>query len=161
MFMYRAASESDLAGICALGQVINLLHHEAWPRIFAPASAPERDAQHWRRCITGENVAAFVAEDSSTLVGFVTVAVVSEGHSLLQPMRYAKVGSVCVREAERGKGIGRRLMEQAESWAVAQSAVDVRLNVWEFNRSALGLYRELGYEVRSLLLGKSLLQDTG
>jgi ribosomal protein S18 acetylase RimI-like enzyme len=159
MFTCRAANEADLAGICVLGQVVNRLHHEAWPQLFAAASPPERDAPHWRQCISGEHMASFVAEDSSTLVGFVTVGVVSESHSLLQPIRYAKVGTLCVREADRGKGVGRRLMAHAEDWAVAQGAVDVRLNVWAFNRAALALYEELGYQVRSLLLGKSLPQN--
>ena len=159
MFTYRAATEADLPGICELGQAVNLLHHEAWPQLFAAPSPPERDAQHWRRCISGDNLASFVAEDSSTLVGFVTVGVVDESHSLLRPMRYARVGSVCVRATDRGKGVGRQLMAHAESWAVGQGAVDVRLNVWAFNRSALALYEELGYQVRSLLLGKPLPQN--
>jgi ribosomal protein S18 acetylase RimI-like enzyme len=159
MLMYRPATEADLSAFCVLGQVVNLLHHEAWPQIFAPASAPERDTVHWKQCIMGENSAAFVAESPLTIVGFVTIGVVTENHSLMQPMRYARVGSICVREAERGKGIGRRLMAQAENWAVQQGAVDARLNVWAFNQSALALYKELGYEVRSLALGKSLPQD--
>ena len=97
-----------------------------------------------------------VAEGPSELVGFVTVSVVTENHSLMQPTRYAKVGSICVQESERGKGVGGRLMAQAEGWALEQGAVDVRLNVWAFNQPALALYKELGYEVRSLSLGKAL-----
>jgi ribosomal protein S18 acetylase RimI-like enzyme len=31
--------------------------------------------------------------------------------------------------------------------------------VWAFNEAALGLYKELGYEVRSLSLGKVLPQN--
>jgi ribosomal protein S18 acetylase RimI-like enzyme len=102
---------------------------------------------------------AFVAESSSQLVGFVTVGIATESHSLMQPMRYARVGSVCVLESERGKGVGRGLMSQAESWALEQGSADIRLNVWAFNEAALGLYKELGYEVRSLSLGKVLPQN--
>jgi len=159
MTRYRAATEADLPAICALGQVVNLLHHQAWPQIFAPASAIERDEQHWRQCVEGSGSVVFVAERVGTLVGFVTVAVIKESHSLLQPMQYARVGSICVLEAERGRGVGSELMECAEGWATAQGAIDVRLNVWAFNQSALALYKELGYEVRSLFLGKSLPQN--
>ena len=156
MTAYRAATEADLPAICALGQVVNLLHHQAWPQIFAPASAPERDEQHWRQGVASSGSVVFVAERAGTLIGFVTVSVITESHSLLQPMQYAKVGSICVQEAERGRGVGSNLMERAEEWAAAQGAIDVRLNVWAFNQSALALYKELGYEVRSLFLGKSL-----
>jgi ribosomal protein S18 acetylase RimI-like enzyme len=159
MTAYRAAAEADLPAICALGQVVNLLHHQAWPQIFAPASAPERDEEHWRQCVTGSGNVAFVAERAGILVGFVTVSIITESHSLLQPMRYARVGSICVQESQRGRGIGSELMKRAEEWAAAQGAIDVRLNVWAFNQSALALYKELGYEVRSLFLGKALPQN--
>lgn len=159
MTAYRAATEADLPAICALGQVVNLLHHEAWPQIFAPASAPERDEPHWRQCIAGFGNVVFVAERLGILVGFVTVSVITESHSLMQAILYARVGSICVQEAERGQGIGSELMERAEKWATAQGAIDVRLNVWAFNQPALALYKELGYEVRSLSLGKALPQN--
>ena len=159
MIAYRAATEADLPAVCVLGQVVNLLHHQAWPQVFAPASAPERDKPHWRQCIAGEGSMVFVAESSSELVGFVTVSVVTESHSLMQPVRYARVGSICVQESMRGKGVGGRLMAQAEGWALEQGAADIRLNVWAFNQPALALYKELGYEVRSLSLGKALPQD--
>jgi ribosomal protein S18 acetylase RimI-like enzyme len=159
MTVYRAATKADLPAICALGQAVNLLHHQAWPLIFAAASAPERDEQHWRQCVAGAGSVVLVAERARVVVGFVTVNVITEAHSLLQPMRYAKVGSICVQEAERGRGVGSNLMQRAEKWAAANGAVDVRLNVWAFNESALALYKELGYEVRSLFLGKALPQN--
>ena len=159
MTEYRVATETDVPAICELGQVVNLLHHQAWPQIFAPASAPERDEHHWKQCVIGSGSAVFVADRSGVLVGFVTVGVTTESHSLLQIMKYARVGSICVQESERGKGVGSMLMQYAEKWAAAQGAIDVRLNVWAFNQPALALYRELGYEVRSMSLGKSLPQN--
>ena len=159
MTAYRAATEADLPAICELGQVVNLLHHEAWPRIFAPASAPERDESHWRQCIAGSSNVVHIAERGGILVGFVSVSIVTETHSLMRAMLYARVSSICVRQEERGQGIGSELMARAEKWAAAQGASDVRLNVWAFNQSALALYKELGYEVRSLSLGKPLPQN--
>ena len=153
---YREAETQDLPVICALGQVVNLLHHTAWPEIFAPSSDPMRDAQHWSQSIAKANATTFVAERSGELVAFVTVMVVDESNSLLQPVRYARVGSVCVVETFRGQGIGRKLMSLAEQWSVGRGAKDMRLNVWCFNEPALALYRELGYEVRSHALGKPL-----
>ena len=155
---YREATISDLPTICTLGQVVNLLHHEAWPQIFSPASDPQRDALYWSKSIDTENSTTFVAEKAGEIVGFVSVSVTAENLSLLQPMCFARVGSVCVAEAFRGQGIGRELMAQVELWAAANGAADVRLSVWAFNQPALRLYEELGYEVRSLNLGKELSQ---
>ena len=64
--------------------------------------------------------------------------------------------AICVAGAVRGQGIGRTLMREAEAWARDQGATDLRLNVWAFNEGAVRLYRELGYEVRLLTLGKPL-----
>ena len=158
MLTYREATTSDLSTICVLGQVVNLFHHEAWPQIFSPASDPQRDVSYWSRSIETENSTTFVAEKAGEIVGFVTVSVTAENLSLLQPMCFARVGSVCVAEVYRGQGIGRELMAQVELWATANGAADIRLNVWAFNEPALRLYEELGYEVRSLYLAKKLSQ---
>ncbi len=98
-----------------------------------------------------------MAQDASgALVGFVTVSLVSESHSLLQPMRFGRAGSVGVTESRRGQGIGRELMQRAQNWVLQRGGAEVRLNVWAFNAHALHLYEELGYEVRSLFLVKAL-----
>lgn len=154
--MLREATIADLPSICALGQEVNLLHHEAWPQIFAGASDPERDRPHWARSIGGSHAATFVVERSGEIVAFITVAVVDESHSLLQPLRSARVGSVCVAQRWRGQGIGRVLMAGAEQWARARGATDMRLDVWAFNGHAMQFYAELGYVVRSHSLGKPL-----
>jgi ribosomal protein S18 acetylase RimI-like enzyme len=153
---YREAEARDLPAICALGQVVNLLHHEAWPSIFAPQSDPSRDESHWRQSIGQSNATTFLAEYSGEPIAFVTVMLADESNSLLQPMRYARIGSVCVAQAFRGKGVGRELMSLAERWALARGAKDMRLKVWSFNEPALAFYQELGFQVRSLLLGRPL-----
>lgn len=156
---YRQALVADLPAICALGQVVNLLHHEAKPEIFAPPSPPDRDVEHWRNSAFSPDTIAFVAEGSGGVIAFVTAGVVRESHSLLQPLLFARVGSVCVAQAWRSRGIGKELMRMVERWAAAQGASDIRLNVWSFNESARRLYEELGYEVRSLFMGKWLGQN--
>lgn len=156
MITYRKAAERDLQAICWLGQVVNNIHYDNFPDIFAAPSSPERDESHWRSGAFDANAAAFVAEYAGGIIGFVTLGMIDETSSLLKPMRFARIGSVCVVESMRGQGIGRSLMLHAERWAKKQGAVDVRLNVWEFNKNAVELYKEIGYEVRSLNMGKAL-----
>jgi ribosomal protein S18 acetylase RimI-like enzyme/predicted enzyme related to lactoylglutathione lyase len=155
----RRATVEDLRAICELGQVVNLLHHQAWPQVFAPASDLARDESHWLQSLLGEASATFVAVEAGLIVGFVTVSVGDENHPLLQPVRFARIGSLCVAERSRGRGIGRALMAEAESWAAGHGATDLRLHVWKFNADALRLYEELGYEVRSLSMGKEAMHE--
>ncbi|MCI2245172.1 GNAT family N-acetyltransferase [Xanthomonas sp. PPL568] len=156
MLIYREAMESDLRAICALGEEVNALHHEAFPHVFAGAGDADRDAAHWNSSIGRDDATTFVAETQGVLVGFVTVGMVTESHSLLQPMRFGRVGSVGITGRHRGQGIGPALMQRAHDWVALRGGVEMRLNVWAFNTHALHVYEELGYEVRSLTLVKPL-----
>jgi ribosomal protein S18 acetylase RimI-like enzyme len=156
MHAIREATADDLPAICVLGQEVNLLHHEAWPRVFAAPADPDRDAPHWRQSISSASATTFIAEQSGNAIGFITVFLADDPSPLLQPGRIARIGSVCVTAPHRGQGVGRALMAQAECWAFERGAQDIRLNVWAFNEAALRFYDELGYGVRSHVLGKSL-----
>ena len=153
---YREATATDLHALCALGEEVNAVHHAAFPAIFAGPGAADRDAAHWKGSIGRDDATTFVAESQGALIGFVTVGIVSESHSLLQPMRFGRVGSVGITASQRGRGIGRELMQRAQDWVALRGGAEVRLNVWAFNTHALHVYEELGYEVRSLFLVKAL-----
>ena len=152
----RPATPADLSTVSALAEGLAVLHHEAWPSLFAPASGSGRDDAHWQESITGNGRATLVAELDGRIAGFVALAVDTETHSLFQPVRFAQVNSVCVATWAQGKGVGRALMQEAETWAMAQRASEVRLVVWAFNEAARRMYEELGYTLRSHTLGKVL-----
>lgn len=100
---YRQATAADLLGICALGEEVNAIHHRAFPDVFAGPGAHDRDAAYWLSSLEKESATTFVAEEDGNLLGFVNVSIVDESHSLLQPMRFGRVGSVCVTKDRRGK----------------------------------------------------------
>lgn len=156
MLLYREATDKDIHAICCLGEEVNAVHHHAFPQIFASAGEPDRDAAHWMNSIAKDGATTFLAEDVNAVVGFVSVGIFNEPHTLLQPLLFGRVGSVGVAQQRRGQGIGRELMRRAHEWVFSKGGVEVRLDVWAFNSQALRLYEELGYEVRSLLLAKQL-----
>jgi ribosomal protein S18 acetylase RimI-like enzyme len=135
---------------------INAIHHQAFPAIFAGPGPVERDRAHWGSGIGRAGYACYVAEEAGTVVGFVAAAVINETHSLLQPARIVRIGSVGVAAHMRGQGIGSALMRHAEIWASQVGASELRLNVWAFNEPALSMYRELGYELHSYNFAKVL-----
>ena len=158
--LYRRATPDDLLAICELGQQLNSLHHQQRPDTYAPATENfARDSPHWRPYIDGENRATFIAEQAGRTIGFITMQVTQFSSPLMQPQRIARVGSVCVDERIRGQGIGRALMQCAQTWAIEHNAVDLRLTVWAFNAPALRLYEELGYEMRAFEMGKRLEEN--
>jgi ribosomal protein S18 acetylase RimI-like enzyme len=157
MPLYREAVESDVLAICLVGEEINSIHHAAYPSIFAGSPLePTRDSAHWASSIGKPTATTFVAEEAGQIVGFVNVSVHDESHSLLKPLRVARVGSLGVSTGHRGQGVGKSLMRHAETWAQSKGAVELRLNVWAFNGVAMQLYQELGYELRLHQLAKAL-----
>ena len=61
----------------------------------------------------------------------------------------ADVMTVAVTSAARGRGLGRRLLDELEARAAARSAASVMLEVRADNTSAIGLYERAGYAVVS------------
>ena len=156
MIRYREATLEDLPSICLIGEEVNILHHTAWPHIFTAADNPMKHSEHWGRSIQAENAETFVVENNNQLVGFITVKILSDKNSLVHPTPYCSIGSFVVSQQSRGLGIGRELMRCAERWAIENGIKDIRLRVYDFNKNALNLYLELGYEMRSHELGKLL-----
>lgn len=155
--LYRSATLADLDAICQLGDQITAIHHSARPQYFAPTGPAERDRPVWQACLENPDAKVFVAEENATVLGFIDITLINETHPLATPLRYARIGSVCVDEANRGRGIGAQLMAEAENWAKAQGVQEVRLTVWDFNETALRLYQEIGYQPRSRTLTKGLV----
>jgi len=153
---YRRAGLADLSSICELGQVVNRLHHDACPQVFAAAVDPAEERKHWLKSLQGDSAATFLASVDGAVAGFVTVHILEEEHCLLQPQRFARVGTLSVAEPMRGRGLGRGLMAHAEQWAVMGGAGDIRLEVWKFNAAAVRLYEELGYEIQSFAMSKPM-----
>ena len=152
---YRLATPADILTLCELGQELNSLHHQMRPDIYVAATSDfKRDAAHWLPSLESDNQAAYIAEEGATAVGFVTMHLSHPTSPLLQPQCVCRIGSICVVQEQRGRGIGPALMRLAESWAAGRGANDVRLTVWAFNDVAIALYKELGYEVRAFDMGK-------
>jgi len=128
-------------------------------RQSGPSSDPARDEPHWRTSLESPQAVAFVAVADATVVGFVTASWNDETNPLVQPIRVARVYTLCVAPDWQRHGIGRALMAEAERWAREAGALEVRLSVWSFNRAARDAYDALGYNERSLHLGKRLARD--
>lgn len=59
----------------------------------------------------------------------------------------SELGNVAVRADERGRGVGRRLVEAALERARGRGAEECYLEVRESNQTARQLYQKLGFEV--------------
>ncbi len=156
----RKATASDYGALCELFDEIDALHRDHLPRIFQLPKGAAREEDYYLALIADENVAVLIAEAGGTLLGFVH-AIVREPPAIpiLVARRYAVVDGILVKSGFQNQGIGRRLMDEAQAWAIAKGATSVELNVYEFNTTAISFYEGLGYRTLSRKMSKELRED--
>jgi ribosomal protein S18 acetylase RimI-like enzyme len=153
----REATLDDLDAICVLGEAVNALHHQDSPRVFAAPGDPKKHEAHWRNSLGRNDSTTFVAVSENNVVGFITVSLATDSHSLLMPVCFGRIGTVGVAQHLQGQGIGAKLMQHAQSWAQSKGGTEMRLTVGAFNEDAIRLYQTLGYQTRALQLAKEIL----
>ena len=82
-----------------------------------------------------------VAQQESELVGYCLVL-------MNAATRLARIYSIAVSPSVRGRGVGEKLVREAEKEAVEADRILMRLEVREDNTGAINLYKRLGYRDR-------------
>jgi GNAT superfamily N-acetyltransferase len=114
---YREATVEDVATICELGQLLNAIHHAERPDIYTAETLDyTRDASHWMSFLNNPEQVIFLAFIGGRAAGFVSAGMFSAGGPLMQPMAFARIGSVCVAKVFWGRGLGRGLIERVQGW---------------------------------------------
>jgi ribosomal protein S18 acetylase RimI-like enzyme len=101
-----------------------------------------------------------VAECESTVVGFASILTRVPFEELDDPPgEYAIVTNLVVRDAFRRRGLGAALLAEAERYARAAGATELRIAVLSENRGAAALYRRAGFAPYSEILSKRFDPD--
>lgn len=138
----RSATSGDL------GALVRLLD-----ALFSIEADFRPDAERQRRGLAlmlerPEERCVLVAERAGAVVGMVTVQlVVSTAEGGLSGL----VEDMVVDAAERGRGLGRRLLEAAEAWAAAHGATRLQLLADRENAPALRFYEQMGWRPTQLV----------
>ena len=99
----------------------------------------------------------FVAEEERVIAGYVTVlARVRSDETDDGGLEYGLITDLMVRQRFRRRGIGRRLIAEAEKYAAAKGADWLRIDVLANNGGARGLYSAAGFSDHIVTLEKPL-----
>ncbi|WP_060981692.1 GNAT family N-acetyltransferase [Vibrio splendidus] len=147
----RTAKVTDINAIVALSDQINRQHHLGAPMVFAPPSQSFADSEEYWLGLMLDPVGAFlVAVDDRQVIGFLAGKVTqNKGVSFIQSHKVARVNTIVVNDQTQSQGVGRALMKSFNQWAQASGAIELRLEVMEFNQQAQGFYESLGMETQS------------
>ncbi|MGE0080871.1 MAG: peptidase C39 family protein [Thiohalomonadaceae bacterium] len=92
----------------------------------------------FRYMLTRAHAFTLVAEQDGDMLGYVLV-LMNEGTSL------ARLYSIAIDAAARGKGVAANLVKAAEEQAIAEDRVEMRLEIRRDNPASIGLFTKLGY----------------
>jgi len=96
----------------------------------------------------------FVAEDEShAFLGYIWVG---EGSNMMTGLKHGYIYDVFVKKEFRGKGIGRTLLEKAQSYCREKGYSRIRLMVYVNNANAIGLYNKMGFKTEQMHMEKTL-----
>ena len=93
--------------------------------------------------------AVWLAERGDRAVGWCEVTRLAA-----ERLEHVALLTVAVARGERGIGVGRALLAEAERWARAQRLRKLSLHVRGGNVAAIGLYRSLGFAVEGVERGQ-------
>jgi len=150
----RHARRDDWPAVRELLREVDDLHARLAPEYFR--SSPRSDGE-WSRLMEEDTGAVFVAEAPQAAVGDAVAVLIARiydtpDNPAMVQRRRVHIETLVVRGKRRREGIGRRLMDEAVSWARGHGAVEVVLTTWVGNADAEAFYRRLGYRELSRVL---------
>lgn len=139
MVQIRAFAEADTEAVVALWQEAGLVR---------PWNDPHRDIQ---RKTTTQPEMFLVADDADSVVG--TAMVGYDGHR-------GWIHYLAVAASQRGTGLGKALVGEAEAMLAALGCPKVQLQVRPDNTDVIAFYESLGYATyEAVSMGKRLESD--
>ena len=117
-------------------------HQNGRPDIFANLSDEELKndlIQNFNRLTT------LVILDDEKIVGYLSYIIKKRHTGKLD------VDQLVILEEYRGRGLGKKLMEEAKKIAKENECDRIELNCWLFNENALNMYEHIGYNRQRII----------
>lgn len=150
----RRAGAGDVAALDTLNQVVQRLHADAMPGVFKqplPGGATAFFADALQRA----DVVVFVAEIGYEIVGYLFAEENQRlGGAFTNESHIVDVHHIAVDDGYRRLGVGRVMLEAADTWAHDHGLTDLRLDHWAFNDDAHEFFTGLGFTVENVRLSR-------
>ena len=145
MSIVRRANIEDIPAILELLVQVDMVHHNGRPDLFK-GPATKYDSVELKEIIENDKTPVFVCVDDEGKV---------QGHlfgmykqrlddSVQTDIKTLYIDDICVDEAARGQGVGRKLYEFIKDFAKKEGCYNITLNVWCCNPGAMKFYENMG-----------------
>ena len=151
----REAVVSDLEAVLRLDQALIAFDAHFDGTLDPNWSYTDDGMRFFRERITGEEGAAFVAERSGEIVGYLAGAAV-EAETYRTVRRVGELECMFVGESVRRLGVGARLARRFLEWCRERGLRRVMVVASAGNRGAVRFYRRMGFADHDLVLEADL-----
>jgi|WetSurMetagenome_2_1015567.scaffolds.fasta_scaffold47883_4 ribosomal protein S18 acetylase RimI-like enzyme len=93
----------------------------------------------------------FVIEEDKEIKAFIIGTIIKNSYQFI-----TYIDDIFVKKDSRRKGFGKMLMNKFEKWSKSKGANGIRLGVRVNNKSAINLYKKIGYQIRHYEIEKEL-----
>jgi len=145
----RRATPEDVPALVALFGELDQMQ-KGW-RVFTPRpDFRDEVREKYQQAVSGADAVVLVAEDDSEVVGMVY----GEVHvpSRFSDERALELSGVMARSGYRGRGIGRKLVEEAARFAKDLGVDWIELRTFAPNQDAMRFWQGLGFTPRVVQL---------
>ena len=141
----RRAMPGDIPGILNLLLQVDMVHHNGRPDLFK-GPATKYNSDELLQIIQDDDTPVFVCVDDDGNVSGHAFCVHKQvvDNAVLTDVKTLYIDDICVDEAARGQGVGRKLYESVIEYARAGGFYNVTLNVWACNPGAVKFYEKMG-----------------
>ncbi|MGC9402063.1 GNAT family N-acetyltransferase [Vibrio genomosp. F10] len=143
--LFSAAKSSDLEQLNRLMFGLHHEHHQSCPDFFKTAREIEQE-KSIARYLDDPECLVFVAKDKQDVVGFITGHFCELVSSVSKPIQMGSVDELYVLPQYRQRKIAHQLCETLNQRFKEYGVVQIFVEVWDFNATALEFYNKLGFE---------------
>ena len=127
-----------------------LLHFEQGiieaERSFDPTLKPEKISYYdLSELIVSENSAVYVAEINNEIVSS-GYAKIKTAQVFLDHEKFVHLGFMYTKPKFRGRKLNSLIIEALNNWAISKNVLEVRLQVYDANASAIKAYEKVGFQ---------------
>lgn len=149
-FIIREANSNDYMEVCKLTVEVYKLHFKNRPDVYLDIENPlEKD--YFYDLLNSSDTKLFVVENKDTkeLVAYSIIQIMSTKNPIYIQKKFAYIDDFCVASNFMRNGIGRLLFDYILDYVKSENATSLQLNVWEFNKEAIGFYEAMGMSTRN------------
>ncbi len=152
--MIREAKEKDFNTLLKVFREVQNLHATNEPNIFKFTDPIKPD--EFKEMVKNPNIKIFVSVDENIVNGFLIGSVIERESNLTLSRKQFVIENLAVLKSKHNKSIGKSLINKAKEFAEVQKCDSLILSVWCFNSNALGFYKHLGFEEKSIKMELNL-----